>query len=526
MDQVKKVLELKKAKDADIVQALRSYKASENPCGATLPDAQRLYRVKVVRTFLTAGVPLNKVPVFREILEENGYRLTDRRYLSDLIPFILGQEKDELKRILKGRPISVIFDGTTRVGEVFVIVVRYVDTSESWSIRQKLIRLHVLATSMTGEEIAREVVSALSVEYSIQAQQVLAMMYDCASTNLVALQTLHVLYPTMLGIGCFSHTLNRVGERFNVPVLNEFVTYWISLFSHSTKAKFLWKKKTGFSIDSYCPTRWWSRWEVMNQLLTTFGDVESFLAMPDEFSEKTKGKLLEFFKDLKKRSTLKVELASVVDAGKPLVEATYNLESDDLVVFKCYDLISSLSVSMKMENYPNVQAIVKSIVSASKTDAQLKWIKHARECIKPASDYFNEHLKAEIMSVPLKAFKATRMFNPHHMKKVKPECASLSSLSCIPFVTTSILDELYEEFPKYVPLVDEISPEYTTLEFWRDNAVALPKWSESARTVMLLQPSSAAAEHVFSLLNNSFGTQQLSSLEDYLEVSLMLQHNK
>ena len=112
------------------------------------------------------------------------------------------------------------------------------------------------------------------------------------------------------------------------------------------------------------------------------------------------------------------------------------------------------------------------------------------------------------------------------MKKVKPECASLSSLSCISFVTTSILDELYKEFPKYVSLVDEISPEYTTLEFWRDNAVALPKWSESARTVMLLQPSSAAAERVFSLLNNSFGTQQLSSLEDYLEVSLMLQHNK
>ena len=84
-------------------------------------------------------------------------------------------------RLLTGRPISVIFDGTSRVGEVFVIVVCYVNTSESWNIQQKLIRLHVLATSMSGEEIAREVVSALSVDYSIQSQQVLAMMYDCAS---------------------------------------------------------------------------------------------------------------------------------------------------------------------------------------------------------------------------------------------------------------------------------------------------------------------------------------------------------
>ena len=42
------------------------------------PDQQRLYRVKVLRTFLTAGVPLNKLSIFRELLEENGYRLTDR----------------------------------------------------------------------------------------------------------------------------------------------------------------------------------------------------------------------------------------------------------------------------------------------------------------------------------------------------------------------------------------------------------------------------------------------------------------
>ncbi len=72
------MLELKKSKDADIVQALTSYEASENPRSATLPDAQRIYRVKVARTFLTAGVPLNKVPLFRELLEENGYRLKDR----------------------------------------------------------------------------------------------------------------------------------------------------------------------------------------------------------------------------------------------------------------------------------------------------------------------------------------------------------------------------------------------------------------------------------------------------------------
>ena len=37
------------------------------------------------------------------------------------------------------------------------------------------------------------------------------------------------------------------------------------------------------------------------------------------------------------------------------------------------------------------------------------------------------------------------------------------------------------------------------------------------------RPSSAAAERVFSLLQNSFQEQQFSALEDYIETSIMLQ---
>ena len=39
------------------------------------------------------------------------------------------------------------------------------------------------------------------------------------------------------------------------------------------------------------------------------------------------------------------------------------------------------------------------------------------------------------------------------------------------------------------------------------------------------QPSSAAAEGVFSVLNNSFGANQTNSLEDYVEATVMLQYN-
>ena len=42
---------------------------------------------------------------------------------------------------------------------------------------------------------------------------------------------------------------------------------------------------------------------------------------------------------------------------------------------------------------------------------------------------------------------------------------------------------------------------------------------------LLVQPSSAAAERVFSILSNSFTDTQRSSLEDYIETSIMIQYN-
>ncbi len=123
----------------------------------------------------------------------------------------------------------MVFDGTIRLGEVFVIVVRFV--TSDWCVQQRMNCLQLLVKTMTGDEIARQIINTLSVE-----QQVVGMVHDCASTNNVAIRTLKVLYPCMIAIGCFSHTLNRVGENFAILFANYFVTHWVSLFSHSSKA--------------------------------------------------------------------------------------------------------------------------------------------------------------------------------------------------------------------------------------------------------------------------------------------------
>lgn len=57
-----------------------------------------------------------------------------------------------------------------------------------------------------------------------------------------------------------------------------------------------------------------------------------------------------------------------------------------------------------------------------------------------------------------------------------------------------------------------------TLEWWKNNSTDLLYWSTAAQKVFLVQPSSAAAEYVFSI-PNWFSDTQTNSLEDYVESS-------
>ena len=110
--------------------------------------------MNVVITFLRASVPVSKIDIFRPLLEDTGYRFAGQRTMSDLIPFIHQEEIKRIKKEIEGEKVFVIFDGTTRLGEAMAIITHFVDTK--WAIQQRLIHMQLLAKSLTGEEIARE----------------------------------------------------------------------------------------------------------------------------------------------------------------------------------------------------------------------------------------------------------------------------------------------------------------------------------------------------------------------------------
>ena len=209
----------KEKTEHDITEALKVSDQHDHTVGETLPEDQLVYRVKVVTAFLRAAIPLNKIDNLRDLLEENGHRLSDRRCMSDIVAFISSQEQALTKEELAGRDLSVIFYGTTRLGEAMAIFVLFIDLN--WQIQQRLIRFQLVAQSMTGEQVARELIMALSTQYSVSYSSLLASMRDRASVNDVAIRTLKVLYPGVIDIGYFLHTLdlldlNLLSHTYNI----------------------------------------------------------------------------------------------------------------------------------------------------------------------------------------------------------------------------------------------------------------------------------------------------------------------
>ena len=76
----------------------------------------------------------------------------------------------------------------------------------------------------------------------------------------------------------------------------------------------------------------------MEQLLVQFGDVAPFLQRDEVGSRATVMRLRNILSDISKKTYLQIELAAVIDFGRPFVIATYNLEGDGALVLKCYEV--------------------------------------------------------------------------------------------------------------------------------------------------------------------------------------------
>ena len=108
--------------------------------------------------------------------------------------------------------MAVILDGSTRLGEVLAVIIRFSDNE--WSPKQVLVRLKALAKSLTGEQLAGELIDVLATQLQVPRAHVIAAMRICTSESGCALRAVKALYPKMFKVKCFSHPIDLVGSRW------------------------------------------------------------------------------------------------------------------------------------------------------------------------------------------------------------------------------------------------------------------------------------------------------------------------
>ena len=309
------------------------------------------------------------------------------------------------------RDLSVIFDSSTRQGEAMAIIVRFVDNN--WNIIQRLVRIDVCSKSAKANELAQVLYLCLSVDYGVRANSLLAAMRDGASVNQAALDRIAFIFPKMINVVYFSHTLDNVGNHLVIPTLVEFGSLWTKMFRHSCKAKLLWKDRTGQTPRSYSETRWWSKWEVYHQLMVQFGDVARFVeeAKDAKVCPQLLPQLQAILSEPQRPMNLKLELAATIDVGEHFVKATYFLEGDGPLVFACYEKLSAVSQLCQAPCFLNVRAIATAISEEDPCQNVTALERSAKACVEPAITWFLRKFNVDLYDVVV-VFKAARLFCP------------------------------------------------------------------------------------------------------------------
>ena len=132
-------------------------------------------------------------------------------------------------------------------------------------------------------------------------------------------------------------------------------------------------------------------------------------------------------------------------------------------------------------------------------------------------------------------FKLAQCFDPSFAATSLTRLMVEDLAKITPLAAHDLIPRMLKELPDYLLAANTCTgfdrssvKDFTegVLLWWKHNSSRFPSWAIAARIVFAITPSSAASERVFSLVKAMFGKDQLSSLGDQLQGSVMLRYNK
>lgn len=187
----------------------------------------------------------------------------------------MGVEKNELRRELQSESVFLIFDGTSRLGEAFATVVRWVD--DQFTIREQLLSFKTIAHPMNALQIMHLLTTTIIAE-GLRYEQLIGFARDGAPVNNKAMSDVaQAIERKFVDVRCLAHFLNLVGERFEAPLAAAFMTSWKRAIANP-KPRGIFRGIANTAPKSSSDVRWWSEWEQVQQVCLHFPAVLQFLS--------------------------------------------------------------------------------------------------------------------------------------------------------------------------------------------------------------------------------------------------------
>lgn len=171
----------------------------------------------------------------------------------------------------------------------------------------------------------------------------------------------------------------------------------------------------------------------------------------------------------------------------------------------------------------------------------------AKRALAPITAYFQDKILVK-RAAQISRLKAARYFYPLHIKSepaTEADIRAMEQFNMIRHPRVSIhYENMFNEIKLYNQLASEIKPlcerqvtkrkadgtehkvdTFNIREWWLGVEQRLPATFEMVRIFLLHCPNSAAVERLFSVLNDTFNSDQRRSYGDYVELSMKLQYN-
>ena len=163
----------------------------------------------------------------------------------------------------------------------------------------------------------------------------------------------------------------------------------------------------------------------MKQVLGCFGDVKPFLRENenDHLAPATTGQLLDIFNDASDAKELELELAALIDGGSHFVTATYYPEGDGNLIFSCYECLPSVSHSVAVDAYPNLEGVATQQANGNLALCN-QLVTRTKQCTNPGLRFFQRTFSQEFHDL-VRAFKSARLCCPVQVRNLYPNAAGL-----------------------------------------------------------------------------------------------------